>query len=82
MGSKFKYFVEFLIVFIVTSSCLVPQSLPDYFPIEIGKQFRYSYQSIEKNYFDLSYMYKMITDTGIIQYRFINKTEENTLIKW
>jgi len=58
------------------------QSQNDFFPLKIGNQWNYSYKSIERQFFDISFMNQMTTDSGSVQYSILDSSLQDSLIIW
>lgn len=68
---------------LIAMSCLSnSQTLPDYFPMKIGNQWRYSYKSTEKKYLDISFMNALTIDSGSVQYKLVSVIGQDSVNVW
>ena len=54
----------------------------DFFPLNIGNQWNYSYKSEESQFFDISFRYQLTTDSGSIKYNIIDSLNQDSVIIW
>ncbi len=54
----------------------------DFFPLMIDNQWNYSYKSVEKNYYDISFMYQMTIDSGNVQFTVADSSFQDSVIVW
>ena len=77
---KYKLFI---LMIVIGSHLSLSQSLNDFFPLKIGNQWNYSYKSVEKQYYDISFIgNQMTTDSGRINYNIISNSLQDSIILW
>lgn len=54
----------------------------DFFPLNVGNQWDYAYQSIEKEYIDIAFMDKVTIDSGNVRYEVIDSIKQASTIIW
>ena len=75
-----KRCILFVFILLIFNNSLRSQN--DFFPLTIGNQWNYSYKSLERKYFDISFMYQMTTDSGSVQYSLTDSSRQDSAVIW
>lgn len=73
-------YILLIIAFELLSISLYSQN--DFFPLKVGNEWNYSYNSVEKLYYDISFMYQKTTESGYISYSIIDSSNQDSIIVW
>ena len=74
-----KFYFTFLLL-LVFNTLLCAQN--DFFPLKINNKWDYNYKSVEKIYWDISYLAQINIDSGTVNYLVLDSTITDSMVIW